>query len=314
MSDEVIIDRYKLQGLCNKKRGEIIKMKENALFFPLYNPKNNDEIDNYFVDIKNNSKEHYIGVLTKEFKKTIFGYILFKEGDEYLGQILDEKKNGFGIYKFSSKNKNEEDIYIGNFKYNKINGRGIHINILEHSSKNELIKYNCNIGDFENNEFKKGKIYSYNNGFEQLKFKDEDIDNIKNDKGKKVINIEKNGDLTLFTEGLLKDKKLIEGVVLTINNDGNIENQFSYKINQDLQYSYEYFDDKKKIKELLSQFNELKFNQNNINIQEIYEKIVTIFEKEKSDFNYAKDLIKEDNLKKNFTEYLKNLTIYNLFQ
>ena len=314
MSDEVIIDRYKLQGLCNKKRGEIIKMKENALFFPLYNPKNNDEIDNYFVDIKNNSKEHYIGVLTKEFKKTIFGYILFKEGDEYLGQILDEKKNGFGIYKFSSENKNEEDIYIGNFKDNKINGRGIHINILEHSSKNELIKYNCNIGDFENNEFKKGKIYSYNNGFEQLKFKDEDIDNIKNDKGKKVINIEKNGGLTLFTEGLLKDKKLIEGVVLTINNDGNIENQFSYKVNQDLQYSYEYFDDKKKIKELLSQFNELKFNQNNINIQEIYEKIVTIFEKEKSDFNYAKDLIKEDNLKKNFTEYLKNLTIYNLFQ
>ena len=39
--------------------------------------------------------------------KNKFGYILFKEGDEYLGQILKEKKEGFGIYKFNSDNNNE---------------------------------------------------------------------------------------------------------------------------------------------------------------------------------------------------------------
>ena len=302
MSDEIIIDRYKLEGLCNKKRGEIIKIKENALFFPLNRSKNNDEIENYFVDIKNNNKEHYIGVLTKELTKNIFGYILFKEGDEYLGQILKEKKKGFGIYKFNSDNNNEEDIYIGYFLDNKINGRGIHIKIIEHSPKNELIKYNCNIGDFQNNKFINGKIYSYDNGFEQLKFKSKDI---KNNNGKKVINIEKKDNLTTFTEGILKDKKLIEGIVLTINDKEKVENQFSYKINQELQYNYEYFDDENKIKELIKQLNEMNFKKYSINFQEIYEKIITIFEKVKGDFNYAKDLIIEENLKKNFNEYLK---------
>ena len=302
MSDEIIIDRYKLKALCNQNRGEIIQIEENALFFPLNYSKNNDEIENYFVDIKNKSKEHYIGVLTKELTKNKFGYILFKEGDEYLGQISKEKKEGFGIYKFNSDIKNGKDIYLGYFSDNKINGIGIHINIIEDSPKNELFKYNCNIGNFKNNEFINGKIYSCDNGFEQLKFKDEDL---KNEKGEKVINIEKNGNLTTFTEGILKDKKLIEGVVLTINDDGKVENQFSYKINQELQYNYEYFDDENKIKELVNQLNNLKFNQFSINIQEMYKKIITIFENIKGDFNYAKDLIIEDNLKKNFNEYLK---------
>ena len=299
---EDIIDRYKLEGLCNKKRGEIIEYKENILFFPLNNSKNNDEIENYFADIKKNSKEHYIGILTKELTKNIFGYISFKEGDEYLGQILDEKKQGFGIYKFNSDSHYEEDIYIGSFLDNKIDGRGIYIKIMEHSPKNKLIKYNCNIGFFQNNKFIKGKIYSYDNGFEQLKFKDEDI---KNDNGKKVINLEKNGDLTTFTEGILKDKKLIEGIVLIIKDDGQVENQFSYKINQEFQYNYEYLDDENKKKELVKQLNELKFNKYSINFQEMYEKIIIIFEKTKGDFNYAKDLIIEDNLKKKFIEYLK---------
>jgi hypothetical protein len=302
MLDEIIIDRYKLKGLCNKNRGEIIKLKENVLFFPLNNSKNNDEIENYFVDIKNNSKEHYIGVLTKELTKDIFGYILFREGDEYLGQISKEKREGFGIYKFNSDRINEEDFYIGYFSNNKIDGRGIHINIIEHSPKNELIKYNCNIGTFQNNKFIKGKIFSYDNGFEQLKFKDEDI---KNDNGKKVINIEKNGGLITFTEGILKDKKLIEGEVLTINDDGKVENQFSYTLNQELQYNYDYLDDKNKIEELNNQLKEIKFNKYSINIQKMYEKIIEIIEKVKGDFNFAKDLIIEDNFKKNFNEYLQ---------
>ena len=302
MLDEIIIDRCKLKGLCNKNRGKIIKMKENALFFPLNNSENIEEIENYFVDIKNNNKEHYIGILTKEFTKNKFGYILFKEGDEYLGQIVEDKREGFGIYKFNSDRINEEDFYIGYFSNNKIDGRGIHINIIELSPKNELIKYNCNIGIFQDNKFIKGKIFSYDNGFEQLKFKDEDI---KNDNGKKVINLEKNGDLTTFTEGILKDKKLIKGVLLTINDDGKVENQFSYKLNQEFQYNYEYLDDENKKKELVKHLNELKFNKYSINFQEMYEKIIIIFEKVKGDFNYAKDLIIEDNFKKNFNEYLQ---------
>ena len=302
MLDEIIIDRCKLKGLCNKNRGKIIKMKENVLFFPLNNSENDEEIENYFVDIKNNNKEHYIGVLTKELTKNKFGYILFKEGDEYLGQINEEKREGFGIYKFNSNRNSEEDFYIGNFLNNKIDGRGIHINIIQHSPKNELIKYNCNIGIFQDNKFIKGKIFSYDNGFEQLKFKDEDI---KNDNGKKVINIEKNDDLITITEGILKDKKLIKGVLLTINDDGKVENQFSYKLNQEFQYIYEYLDDKNKIEELINQLKEIKFNKYSFNIQKIYEKIIEIIEKVKGDFNYAKDLIIEDNFKKNFNEYLQ---------
>ena len=72
-----------------------------------------------------------------------------------------------------------------------------------------------------------------------------------------------------------------------------------------MQYNYEYLNDENKRKEIVKQLNELKSNKYNINIQEIYKKILIIFEKTKGDFNYAKDLIIEDNLKKEFIEYLK---------
>ena len=72
-----------------------------------------------------------------------------------------------------------------------------------------------------------------------------------------------------------------------------------------MQYNYEYLNDENKRKEIVKQLNELKSNKYSINIQKMYEKIIEIIKKVKGDFNYAKDLIIEDNLKKEFIEYLK---------
>ena len=309
MSDQIYIEKKQFKNACKSKKSEVKKYKD-ILFIPLYDSYNNDQNQNYYVSIKSknyNNKEEYIGVLTDDFEKNVFGYILFNQGDEYLGQISEEKKQGFGIYKFNSDTKNGKNIYIGNFSENKINGNGILINITNYIPKTNFNKYICYIGTFEDGHFKKGKIYLYENGSDQLKLKnDEDLKN--NINGEKIIKFERKENKTLYTEGTIKDNQLIEGFILDINNEGSIENQFLYKMNEEKQYNYEYFDDEDKIKEVVKEFNELHFNQYNTNIQEMFRKSENLFGKIKEEpFKYDKDLINEDIFKRNFDNYFKLL-------
>ena len=313
MSDEIYINPKIVRGLCNsKKAGEIKQINKNIHFIPLNNSYNKFEDQNYYFNIKSNNynynnKERYIGILNDDFEKDIFGYISFNQGDEYYGQISEEKKQGFGIYSFNSDTKNGNNIYIGHFSENKINGNGILINITNYIPKYNLNKYICHIGTFENGQFKKGKIYIYDNGLEQLKLKnDEELKN--NINGEKVIKFERKENKNIYTEGTMKDNQLIEGFLLDINNDGSVENQFFYKMNEEKQYIYEYFGDDDKIKEVVKEFNELHFNQYNANIQEMLRKSENLFEKIKEEpFRFDKDLINEDKFKSNFDSYFKLL-------
>jgi len=310
MSDEININIKKLKGLSKSKKKGIKQLNKNIHFIPLYYSYNNDQYQNYLVSIKSkndNNKNEYIGVLTDDLKKNIFGYISFNQGDEYLGQIFENIKHGFGIYKFNSDSKNGKNIYIGNFSENKINGNGIFINTINYIPKYIFNKYICHIGIFEDGHFKKGKIYLYDNGSEQLKLKnDEDLKNNINEE--KVIKFERKDNKTIFTEGTMKDNQLIEGFILDINNDGSVENQFFYKLNEEKQYNYEYFDDEVKIKEVIKEFNELHFNQYNNNIQEMVRKSENLFEKIKEEvFQNYKDLIDEEKFKSNFDSYFNLL-------
>ena len=312
MSDKIYFEPKLVKGLCkSKKGGEIKQINKNIHFIPLNNSYNNfDEDQNYYFNIKSNNynnKERYIGILNNYFEKDIFGYISFNQGDEYYGQISEEKKQGFGIYKFNSDNKNENNIYIGHFSENTINGNGILINITNYIPKHNFNKYICHIGTFENGQFKKGKIYAYDNGLEQLRLKsDEDLENIIN--GEKVIKFERKENKNIYTEGIMKDNQLIEGFLLDISNDGSVKNQFFYKMNEEKQYIYEYFGDEDKIKEVVKEFNELHFNQYNTNIQEMFRKSENLFGKIKEEpFKYDKDLINEDIFKRNFDNYFKLL-------
>ena len=299
-NDEIVIDKCELEKKIKENKDQVIIFEENVKFYLIPESIFEDGNKRYFVDIKN-KKEHYIGILNKTFKKDLFGYILFNQKDEYLGQILNEKKNGFGIYKFNSDEKNERCIYIGNFVNNNINGKGVYICIL--NNENKLNKYNCYIGLFENGKFKNGKIYSVDNDFEKLEFQeDEEKEGNLNINEKEVINVERKNNINIYTKGIMKEKILIEGCVISINDKETNENQFLYKLNSALQYDFEYFDDENKINKLIMEFKSLNFDKYRNTIQELYNKIEEMINKMKNDFNYAKELNIKENFENNFVD------------
>ena len=298
--EEIIFDKFILEKILDIEKKDICKFNDN-LIFSLVPKKEKQEYkhnEKYFANIKNKN-EHYIGVLTSNFKKQLFGYILFYQGDEYLGQLLNEEKNGFGIYKFKKEN-NEKDIYIGYFSKNIINGEGIYINIF----KKDI--YTCNIGKFDNGQFIKGKIYKVNNNIEKLEFKDEEKDN--DDKGEKeVIHFEKKNDINLYSKGIMKDKRLEKGMAIHINDNGEVRNKFSFKLKNDLQYDFEYLNDEKKEKILTDEFNKSNFVKYRETVEGIFSQIENMIDKIKNNFDYAKNLNTGDDFKNYFSDKLNIL-------
>ena len=298
--EEIIFDKFILEKILDIEKKDICKFNDN-LIFSLVPKKEKQEYkhnEKYFANIKNKN-EHYIGVLTSNFKKQLFGYILFYQGDEYLGQLLNEEKNGFGIYKFKKEN-NEKDIYIGYFSKNIINGEGIYINIF----KKDI--YTCNIGKFDNGQFIKGKIYKVNNNIEKLEFKDEENDN--DDKGEKeVIHFEKKNDINLYSKGIMKDKRLEKGMAIHINDNGEVRNKFSFKLKNDLQYDFEYLNDEKKEKILTDEFNKSNFVKYRETVKDIFGQIENMIDKIKNNFDYAKNLNTGDDFKNYFSDKLNIL-------
>ena len=297
--DIITFDKYYVENeLINKKVKEC-KIK-NATFSLLPNIIDYKQKEKYFVNIANNH-EHYIGALNTKFQKELFGYILFYQGDEYLGQILKEKKNGFGIYIFKSDNKSQE-IYIGHFSENIIEGEGIYINILEPLDKNlskKLNKFNCRIGKFEKNQFIKGKIYTVDNDFEKLEYQDDEKE-LKQEE-KEVINIEKRNNFYFYSKGVNKEKRLISGTVITIKDNGNVENKFYFNLNDNLQYVFNYLDDEKLEKKIIEEFNNTNFNKFHKSINDIFTKIIKIFNNIKNNSKYDDQFLINDNFKNYFS-------------
>ena len=68
-----------------------------------YNPENksdqNNDIDfpKYIAKINLNSFK-YLGILSKNLKKELYGCNCYENGDEYFGQWNKDKKEGYGIY------------------------------------------------------------------------------------------------------------------------------------------------------------------------------------------------------------------------
>ena len=302
--EKVSFDIFILRNDLYVLKKDLCKFNDNITFSLVPEKIQKYHKETYFVDIKN-TKEHYIGVLTSDFKKELFGYILFNQGDEYLGQILNEKKNGFGIYIFNGKENKCKDIYIGNFSDNNIKGEGIYIEILNIDDKTkQLAEYNCDIGIFENGKFKKGKIYTVNNNIEKLEFKD-DID-VEKKKSvineKEVVNIEKKDNLYFYSKAILKDNRLNKGDAIHIKDNGDIENKFSFKLKSDLQYDFKYLNDEKIEKMLLDEFNKSNFVKYRKIIQDIFNQIEYMIDNMKKTFDYAKGL----NMGEDFKEYFSD--------
>ena len=189
-------------------------------------------------------------------------------------------------------------------------GKGLYIKILKDDKKeNEIIpqEYICYIGQFENGELKKGKIYNVSDNYEKLEFKDDEIKEELNKNGKESIYIEKKDDINLYSRGLLKDNRLIEGYTISIKNDGNIENKFFFKLKDDLSYEFKYLGDEEKEKELFEGFKNSNFEKFRKAIQDTLNVIDKMISDMKGDFEYAKNLNMGDDFKNYFSECLNVL-------
>ena len=284
--EDISFDKSEIDEQLTKN--EIYKKDENNIFSFIDKSTKKQKDEKYFVHIKRN-KEEYLGILTKNFKKEKFGYSLLYQGDEYLGEISDEKKNGFGIYLFNYTNeKNKNDIYIGNFTENKMNGKGIYINIVEIEKNLDkskkwhpliLLKYNCYIGMFENGEFKKGKIYIVDKESEQLIIESEE---------NRCFIVEKKDGEFYVCDGLFKGDKFDEGDMINIKDDKETEEKFTFKDKNGEKYTFDKIQNENKGKEIYDKFKSLDFKKYKESVQDIFSEIKNLVKRMKSTFEYAK--------------------------
>jgi len=313
MTNNIIFNASEIdQGIKNAKEQEY-KKSNNITFSFVYEKNQKEKNQKYFASIKGDN-EQYIGILTDNFKKELFGYSLFNNGDEYFGEILKEKKEGFGIYKFK-KGENAQNIYIGNFSNDKIMGEGIYINILESepSIKGKkksinLIKYNCYIGIFENSKFKKGKIYTFNKDLQRLNIQSEEEE-------EKVFSIESQNNLILLSKGIMKKGTFCEGIIINFIKDKDkldIENKFIFKTKDDSNYEFEPLNDEKKEKEIIEEFDNYKKNYEKYNqiVNELVHEILSTIENFKKIFPYSRCFEVEKNFKEFFKEKYYNFLLF----
>ena len=155
-------------GIYNKKEksseiNAVFKLIKNLTQDELKTMDENSSFPKYFCQVGNKNFK-YIGVLTNQLKRDVYGYSLMDNNDEYIGEFKEEMRNGFGIYKFKQ-NEDEEEIYIGEYINNKKEGKGMYIKInktIKDDSNGNLIlvNYISGIGTFKDNLLTQGIFYS----------------------------------------------------------------------------------------------------------------------------------------------------------
>jgi hypothetical protein len=271
------------------------------------NPKNLK----YFVNI-NRDKEQYIGILTDNFKRDLFGYSLLNNGDEYFGEISNEKKDGFGIYIFKMQNNDQQNIYIGHFSNDKIQGEGIYINALKTANIKinnqdaiELIKYNCYAGQFENGILKTGNFYTYN--------KDDDFEKLLIPNGDdKAFIIETHKTDNLVSKGTMKNGKIINGIMINITKSGDkMINKFYFKTGDESKYEFENLENPENEKEIIREYEIYKENyfKYNKTAQKCVDKIFTLIKNHKRNIQYANSVEVEKNFKRLMIDNYYNILL-----
>ena len=164
--------------------GEYIHQNEetkNKTIFKFFNNLSQEDIQKkdseknpypkYFCSISAKNFK-YIGILTNELKRDIYGYSFMDNEDEFLGEYKNQIRQGLGIYKFKPSEEKEE-IYIGEYINNKKEGKGIFMKINKYIKDDSngnlvLINFDSNIGFFKDNVMNEGINFSIKDGKETL--------------------------------------------------------------------------------------------------------------------------------------------------
>ena len=309
-NNNIIFDSEEIdQCIKNSQNNIYIKDKNTALCFISEKVKK-EKNQKYFVNIKRD-KEHYIGVLTDNFKRDLFGFISFNNGDEYYGDISNEMKNGFGIYLYNMQKEGPQKIYIGNFTNNAINGEGIYIDILEKKKSGkkddiELIRYNCYIGQFIKGKFIKGKKYTYiKDNFEKLLIQSED--------GKAfIIETQNQNNNISVSKGIMKNGEFINGIIINMIKD-NIVLKLSFTKKDGTNCEFKTLNNTEEENKIIEEFNNYKQNYTEYNKtmqQYINDDILWLIGRYKSNIYYASSCGIENNIKKSFINEKYNFLLF----
>ena len=254
------------------------------------------EYPKYFAKISTKNFE-YMGILTNELKREKYGYSVMENKDEYLGEYKNEIRDGFGIYKFNP-NEDEEEIYIGDYKDNKKTGQGLYLKIfksVKESSSGEiiLIDFDCGMGDFKDDTFNNGKIFTVRADNETLyQGKINDI-GVPSDEDALIV---EGGD-KLFM-GKLIDGELIEGRNIFVDENWNKKNGYYFTKTDNVENPFDFDANKKEDKdeEIIKMVKESNVKAYKSQIQNIFKDVCDSFNKFKN-FDSAKDVDFENNVK-----------------
>ena len=193
--DDLILMMKDLKDIINKFKYEINIIKEvldkMSNILDIYYKINNDIINNYNIDKKNyhlllninnikNSNDKFIKELNdiinnnKIYEYSFNYFYINNNGERYIGQLINDKKEGKGIIYYNNGNK-----YEGDFKNDKFEGKGIYYYNNEPWKEYE--------GEWKNDQREGKGVYYYNNGD---KYDGDWKNNLKDGKGKFYYNNE----------------------------------------------------------------------------------------------------------------------------
>lgn len=258
----------------------------------------------YFCSI--NTKEFdYIGILTNELKRDLYGYSSIDKksefkNDEFLGEYKNEIRDGFGIYKFSPSEERQE-IYIGQYTNNKKEGKGMYIKINK-SIKDDsngnfiLFDFESNLGTFKDDMLLKGIIFSVKDNKERLYYGK--INELGEQEDNEALFIE---DKNKIFKGKITKGNMVEGRNIFVNDKYEKIKGYYFNIikNENNGEGYEFDSNKneendKECIEKLKNFVEKNYAKK---IQEIYEAV-------NNSFNLFKNFEKAINV--DFENEIKN--------
>jgi hypothetical protein len=302
-NNDIKFDILKIDAMLEKEN--IYEEGDNKFqFCKDYNPDNqldqDEKIDIPKYIAKINSKSFkYLGILSKNLKKESYGYNYYGNGDEYIGQWKNDKKDGHGIYFFKENEGDEiKEIYVGEFKNNKKSGEGIYFHMTKLGQEEDIcipIDFSLAIGQFNDDNFSKGIIISMKDG--KRKIYKGTIDKEGNKYGK---NTELYEDDNKIFHGIYEKNIMKEGRIIIMKN-GRKENGYYFnKIKKDqedinFRYEKEEEDDDIYIKRL-NEFNET-FNYDAIKNLFMDIMMIKIKVNSSKSFDYMKNLNYDTDIK-----------------
>jgi len=296
-----------------KKNNSYIEGDNKFEFCLDYNPEQesehepNTDFQKYISKIKTKSTE-YLGILSKNLIKEGHGYNHFDNGDEYFGQWKSNKKEGYGIYYFKD-NGGEGDstikqIYFGEFKDNIKSGEGVYFNIKNFSEEKKdniliPIDFNVAIGQFDNDNFSKGLVYSMNGGRRKI-YKGRISEGKKNDDKAEIYE----DDNKIFF-GTVENNIMIRGRIIIMNEGLKEAGYYFNKKQKDGDIEFDYNQDEQNDENYIKSLDELNDVLDNEKIKDLFVYVMKLREKINSPDNF--EYIKNLNYDEDIINQLKNL-------